>query len=219
MPPNAQRGTGFINFQRWLGLNQNSADSMGNAMANDTDRLGQEARDEFTTGMENFNRDVRAGTPGLNGSTGEGTYTGPTSLDKYVNASSILGKGMEALTHGQAGATQEGRQALLQKKYGANTWGGSALDSALAGASSAGARLDTQGRDAPRGFAGLQAYLGGAPAAAAARVKKAEADTAANNQRWQDTNRQPTPSLTIDPEDRRPGRKDPADRNRYTYAP
>jgi hypothetical protein len=172
MPTPPQRGTGFVNLNQWRGLNQGSANTMGSALADDVDGRQQQIQQDFSGGMERFNSDVANGTQGGVGQPRQ--YTGPTSLDKYLDKGALLSRGADVASRGLAGGTNEGRATLLREKYGGNTWGGGALDGALAGAGSAGSRLDTQAQNAKGGFSSLQRYLGGADAAAQARVSGAQ---------------------------------------------
>ena len=145
MPP-SRRGSGFVNLQTYLGLNQSGGASLGNSLAQDVSAAGAKAGQSISDSATRFTHAKQAaiGTPteGMTAAELEALkgreYSGPRSLDltgDQINAVADADKRADML------GSNTGRAQLLQEKYGANSWGGSQLDAALAGGSSAGTAL------------------------------------------------------------------------------
>ena len=148
--PLSRRGTGFVNLQTYLGLNQGGAQALGEGLGQ---QLGQQSRDARAAidaaGMEAQNR-VLAGIPDPGGA-----YGGPNSFGEAADVGMLTNQAAAADKAVAAAQTQSGRAELLAQKYGPGTWGGSQLDSALAGAGG-GAQALAGG---PGGAQRLSAYL------------------------------------------------------------
>jgi hypothetical protein len=141
MPP-ALRGTGFVNLTDWLGLNRGAAQSMADSLSGDVNKAGQAYNVAEQDAWKNFNNNIAAHTLKVPqgqltaeqaAQVGAETYGGPDGLDGNTVAD-LWGKASAAQNAANATDSNEGRQALLAKHYGPTTWGGGALDAALAGA-------------------------------------------------------------------------------------
>jgi hypothetical protein len=144
MPP-AQRGTGFVNLTDWLGLNKGAAQGMADSLSGDVNHLGQAYNGAEQGAMGTFNNALAANrlqvpqgqlTAEQAAQVGAETYNGPAGLDGGTVAG-LYGKAAAAQNAASVTDSNEGRQALLAKHYGSTTWGGGALDAALAGAGDA----------------------------------------------------------------------------------
>lgn len=125
--PNKRTGTGFTGLQTYLGLNQGSAGQMGNRLANAVEGQGRRVEEDLNADYQQFRGDVLKGGAGA-----------PTQLD----VSGILPQAASVQNSATALRDNTGRATLLGKDYGQGTWGGGQLDAALAGAGSAGRRLN-----------------------------------------------------------------------------
>lgn len=145
----SRRGTGFVNLQNYLGLNQGGAAALGNGLAQDVGMSQRNAQASIdAAGMEARNQ-------ALSGGVG-GSYSGPQSFGDAANMGALQNQVADAQKQASAAATQVGRAELLAKKYGPNTWGGGQLDAALAGAGGGSGAL----ANATGGAARLSEYLG-----------------------------------------------------------
>lgn len=165
--PASRQGTNFTNLQTYLGLNQGSAKWMGDALADDVEAAGSKAAAGIQSEADRTSAAIKENTfqmPGTGPLTsqqatelGERTYDGPYGMDPTV-LSRLYGQATAAQNQATALGSNTGRAALLQKKFGANTWGGGQLDGALAGAGGAGGRLSA----AHGAYGRLVGTLGGA---------------------------------------------------------
>lgn len=142
MPP-AQRGTGWTNLQQYLGLNRGAAQGMADTLAGDATAAGQAYTGALQTAGNNLYNQLGAASQKM---TPQGSmtsteaqrlagqqWTGPAGFDT-ATVTDLTGKAAAAQNKANALGSNEGRQTLLGKLYGPNTWGGGALDAALAGA-------------------------------------------------------------------------------------
>lgn len=152
MPP-SRRGTGFVNLQTYLGLNQGGAQALGEGLGQQVNQQARDARAAIdAAAMEAQNRAL-AGIPNPGG-----TYGGPNSFGDAADMGALTNQAAQADKAAAAAQTQSGRAELLAQKHGPSTWGASQLDSALAGAGG-GAQAMAGG---PGGTQRLSAYLGNA---------------------------------------------------------
>lgn len=159
MPP-SRRGTGFVNLQTYLGLNQAGADSMGRGLGQDINRQGEQLLTGINSAAAAARAQAQAGVPGAGG-----TYSGPGSFETGALSAQVA----EAQRAAMAAQDQTGRAELLAQKYGPNTWGGSQLDSALAGAGRGAGAI----ADASTGVGRLSQYLGSTAKSTNAAIDKA----------------------------------------------
>lgn len=149
--PSSQRGTGFVNLSQWLGLNQGSAKAMGDALADDVEAKGGTFNADLNTANTEFDKKLKdAGEFGIPAGTvtstqaaelGARRWGGPDGFDADTN-NRLYGDATAAQNTANATGTNVGRQTLLQKHYGGqNTWGGGALDAALAGSGGGAGRM------------------------------------------------------------------------------
>lgn len=193
MPP-SQRGTGFTNLQTYLGLNQGAANRMGGALADDSDAAGAKAGADLQADYASQWDAIQSGTPrsDLNPTSyseaaslaGKG-YTGPTSPE--LDAGRHLNAGANAYNRTIATGDNAGRSTLLREKYGANTYGGGALDAALAGASGAAGRMDSQRSEARGKFDALKQQLGVQQESLGRAVTAAKSNADVAQQGYRDT--------------------------------
>lgn len=148
--PASRRGTGFINFQDYLGLNQSGAQQLGVQLAQQQNAGNNALEQDINRGTTAFGQQVDAGAPGAGG-----TYSGPRQFDTSRYESMLAEQQKKAAMLGD----NTGRAQLLSKPGQEATWGGSQLDAALAGAGGgAGAISAAQsGTDKLKGFLGLSA--------------------------------------------------------------
>ena len=165
MPP-SRRGTGYVNLQQYLGLNQSGADALGQGLGQDLARQGEQAISSINGAAAAARNAANAGVtaPG-------GQYAGPGSFDTGALSTQVA----EAQRTASAAQDQTGRAELLAKKYGPNTWGGGQLDSALAGAGRGAGAVS----EAATGVRGLAQYLGGVSGQTNAYISKAQGSTKA----------------------------------------
>lgn len=150
MPP-SRRGTGFVNLQSYLGLNQGGAQALGQGLGQQVYQQGREAQNAIdAAGMEARNKAL-GGIPDAGG-----TYAGPTNFGDAADVGALTRQVAEAQNTARATQDQTGRAQLLAQKHGPNTWGGSQLDSALAGAGAGAGQLG----QAADGVGRLSQYLG-----------------------------------------------------------
>lgn len=165
--PSNQRGTGYTNLQQYLGLNQGSAQRMGDALAGDVEEKGNAFKNSLNTATVGLQDKLRAagdfGITNPSGVTadqaaqyGAKQWTGPEGFDA-ATMNDLYSKGTAAQNAANATGTNEGRQTLLGQHYGPTTWGGGALDAALAGAGGASGRLSA----AQGAYGRLVSSLGG----------------------------------------------------------
>jgi hypothetical protein len=124
----SRKGTGFINLQTYLGLNGGGAQALGDSIASrvsGTDQSAVNAIGGTAIGARRMaDQAVKAG----------GAYAGPSSFGDVADMGDIATKMANAQKTASAAMDQTGRAALLAEQFGPSTWGGSMLDSALAGA-------------------------------------------------------------------------------------
>jgi hypothetical protein len=151
----SRTGTGFVNLNTWLGLNRGAAENMARGIE---DAVGDEAvkyqqafqggKDELeaelaknsvpdASGVKNLTSEMAAqyGATKWNGPEG---YS-PEAMAKITTAANTTQNAARSTD------TNEGRQTLLNRKYGATSWGGGALDAALAGGGGAATLERTRG--------------------------------------------------------------------------
>lgn len=207
--PASRRGTGFINFQDYLGLNQTGAQQLGVGLA-ETQRKSNDALEgSINRGALDFQKRVDAGAP-----TPGGTYTGPRQMD---TAGYDVGLAQQQAKAGLL-SDNTGRAQLLAQQYGGdNTWGGSQLDAALAGAGGGAQAIAAS----QAGTARLKDFLGlvsGNVAAYAGRAAGQSAPQAAAPAPYQ-RSAQPAPSTQAFRDRVERNRQDRHGRERDTYYP
>lgn len=191
MPPSRQ-GTGYTNLQTYLGLNQGAAQRMGNTLAGDVEAEGSKVSNNVNDAYAKFVEQSQKGTLDRPKAPGNITsveaqrrsqqgYTGPVALGgaEGVNIGELMSSAATAQNKANAIGTNEGRQTLLSQKYGQGTWGGGALDAALAGAGGAGGRLSAAQGSYGKLLSSLNATQ--QKAATAADAAKAESE---KNAKW-----------------------------------
>lgn len=178
-----QRGTGFVGLQQYLNANQAQAQSMGNRLADDVEKRGNEAMGAIDAQRAVTGRQIEAGTPtynlaGLDPDEREYArtvatrgYTGPQDMG---DTTALASQAQSASEQANLGATEAGRAVLLaQQAKGPYSLGARTLDAYLAGRGAGGRLEAAQGR-----FGDLQKYLTGAQQQVADQVSGAKAQTA-----------------------------------------
>lgn len=169
------QGTGFTNIQRVIGANQGN--KLGAAVVGGIQKVGEQAQQGVNQAKQDYNTQLQqnqlgspenqaASTGLINRAMSGGTisdkeaeqaakfrggqYTGPTDL---ANSNVLLGRAAEAEQLGKLGASEGGRQGLLQRFVGAPqyTQGQQKLDTLLLGANS---NALNQARGATQGLSG-----------------------------------------------------------------
>jgi hypothetical protein len=192
-------GTGFVNLETYLGLNQGAGMGMADTLATGLEQDAAKVRQGVDALSGQFNDAAYAGraTPGsgataytgpaataeqlaaAQGNTGAKGYSGPTSLqalngDQYaklgVQASDVAARGRQAQS-GDAGTLLQGQYGQ-GREYGTGARG---LDSFLSTTGAAGDRL----RQGGAATSSLEKYLGIADKQAGETVKAMSAPTAA----------------------------------------
>lgn len=165
MPP-ARRGTGFVGLQQYLGLNQGSAQRMGDTLAGGVEAAGAGVQSDTEAAKGKALEAIAAGSMAM---PGEGTtaaqakdmsgrsYTGPVGMDA-ATTTDLYGRAANVQRQAQSLGSNTGRAAMLGQKYGQTSWGGGQLDAALAGAGPSGARVS----GAAGAYGRLLGQLGGA---------------------------------------------------------
>lgn len=149
--PASRRGTGYVNLQQYLGLNQGGAQALGQGLGQQVYQQGRDAQNAIdAAGMEARNQAL-GGIPNPGGA-----YSGPGSFGDAADVGALTNQVAEAQKTARAAQDQSGRAELLAQKYGPNTWGGSQLDSALAGAGGGAGQIG----QAADGVGRLSQYLG-----------------------------------------------------------
>ncbi|HUR93073.1 MAG TPA: hypothetical protein VMY76_00725 [Gemmatimonadales bacterium] len=220
-------GTGFVNLETYLGLNQGAGMGMANTLAGGLEQGAQQVRQGVDALSGQFDDAARQGRAvagaqpytgpaanaeqlaAANGNTGARGYTGPASLqamagDQYTRlgaqASDVAARGRQAQS-GDAGALLQGQYGQ-GREYGTGARG---LDSFLTTTGGAGDRL-RQGGAATNS---LEKYLGLADKRAGATVgamsQPAPRDGAGGTPRGPET-----PDFELNPTDLR----DPRERRR-----
>lgn len=193
--PAAQKqvGTGFVNMSDILAANQSGAKAMGDALAGRVEAQGQQTQQAVKGAGDKFNAGVVAGTntfsaQGVNSreqtqaGSGKG-YSGPRTWADVggIDTKALAAQSAKAQDNAKALTTQGGRAALLKETNPGLTAGGSALDAFLAGAGMGG-----RGQQIATQYGNLSDILAGDMKAADAKVKEAEATTAASQQQYRD---------------------------------
>jgi hypothetical protein len=151
----SRQGTGFVNLNTWLGLNQGSAQNMArgieDAVADEAVRYQQAlqgARDEMEAGIAKNGVPDASGVTGLTSQQaqqyGAQKWNGPEGYSPEAMGR-LTTAAYTAQNAARATDTNEGRQTLLTRKFGPTSWGGGALDAALAGAGGGAALERTRG--------------------------------------------------------------------------
>lgn len=162
--PPQRPGTGWVNFQRILGLNQGQAQAMGQQVAKSVGDQAKKSKDQLTGAQATFKEKLKGAelpdaasfgaqaaaegatteqkgsiytAAGAAAAKAKAGYTGPNSLGDVADTKA-LGQSLNAAAGRVAGLNSTGGLAsALQSLYGRTTTGGSALDAALAGAGGA----------------------------------------------------------------------------------
>lgn len=150
MPP-SRRGTGYVNLQQYLGLNQGGAQALGQGLGQQVYQQGRDAQSAIDAAGMEARSQALAGVPNPGGA-----YSGPTGFGDTADVGALTNQVAEAQKTARAAQDQSGRAQLLAQKYGPNTWGGSQLDSALAGSGEGAGQIAS----AADGVGRLSQYLG-----------------------------------------------------------
>lgn len=200
MPPSRQ-GTGFQNLNTYLGLNQGASKAMGDTLAADVEKEGGDVSNRIGDAYYKFLEQSQKGTLRGGGVTpydpnhpsamggiltaadaerrSKMGYTGPETLGaaEGVDLGNLMTSAATAQNKANALGTQEGLQNAIAQKYGQSSWGGGALDAALAGQGGAARRLEAAKGSYGKLLQNLNATQQNA-ADVAASAKKTSADAA-----------------------------------------